>query len=104
MSAAPCLGNAERAPPGQSSAEMLHQLLQLLPLLVDVELGVPESVHQHSVVHLVQHHLHVQLRTEPKDGERASPAGHRHGGDKARACQAGHFHQAAPTAVVLAGP
>lgn len=44
---------------------MLHQLLKLLPLLVDVELGVPQSIHQHSVVHLVQHHLRVQLRAEP---------------------------------------
>lgn len=84
---------------------MLHQLLELLPLLVDVELGVPESVHQHSIIHLVQHHLSVQLRAEPAGSETASPpAGHRHGGDQARACQAGHSHQAAPTATVLAGP
>lgn len=104
MSAAPCLQNAEWEPAGQSPAEVLHQLLELLPLLVDVELGVPESIHQHGVVHLVQHHLCVQLRAEPADRQTASPAGHRQGGDQAPACQAGQFHQTAPTATVLAGP
>lgn len=77
MSAAPCHADAEWEPPGQSSAEMLHQLLKLLPLLVDVKLGVPESIDQHRVVHLVQHHLRVQLRAEPADGKTASPAKHR---------------------------
>lgn len=85
MAAAPCLQNAEGEPPGQSPAEMSHQLLQLLPLLVDVELGVPESVHQHGVVHLIQHHLCVQLRAEPAHSETASAAGHRHRGEQARA-------------------
>lgn len=77
MSAAPCHGGAEQEPPGQSSAEMVHQLLKLLPLLVDVKLGVPESIHQHGVVHLIQHHLRVQLRAEPAYGKTASPAGHK---------------------------
>lgn len=83
VSAAPCHGAAEQEPPGQSPAEMLHQLLKLLPLLVDVKLGVPESIHQHSVVHLVQHHLRVQLRAKPAYGKTASPAGHRCERDKA---------------------
>lgn len=52
---------------------MLDQLLELLPLLVDVELSVPQSIHQDGIIHLIQHHIRLQLRAEPVDTEMLPP-------------------------------
>lgn len=41
--------------------QQLDELLELLPVLIDVDLRLPEGVDQHRVVDLVQHDIRPQL-------------------------------------------
>lgn len=43
------------AGPGSGRQQQLDKLLELLPVLIDVDLGLPEGVDQHCVTDLIQH-------------------------------------------------
>lgn len=57
-----CLSDGQQSP---------GQCLDVLPVLIQVHLRLPQHVHQHGVAHLIQHHLHRQLGAQSgREGSR----------------------------------
>lgn len=55
------MSECEAAGRGLGGQQQLDELLELLLVLVNVDLGLPERVDQHGVAHLVQHDVCPQL-------------------------------------------
>lgn len=59
---------------GLGGQQQLDELLELFPVLVNVDLGLPEGVDQHHVAYLVQHDVCPQLGVQSAQAkEEGSP-------------------------------